>query len=508
MKHPAVVIVVILLLVPLILIGYRIVWLGYPLFPTVQGETWQVSMEAHIKPGEKEINMAVGLPFPSTNIKVLEERITSGTLSFNLLREEANRFGVWFGSINSEGEIISYQATVLIRARQSVKEQIPTLDPYVSAIGIEELNLAKVLVSKLGQQPAHELLHLITQAAKGNWGAYPPSEKDMSQWSTIREKHDQLTVTLMLLRAAGIPSRPVEGLLLVESVSVTPIKWIDVWTNQKWESMNPETGELYKKPTSLLPLAIGGIPAVRISLGSLSEIKWNINRQVISNWQLHFQRITQSNRLLDKWSLFNLPSEFQETFRILLLVPMGALLVCILRNLVGFSTFGVFMPLLMALAFRNTGIIYGLGIFSGVIAIGYLLRRGMNNLRLLLVPRLSVLLTIVISCLVILAMVGSKIGFREFMAVGLFPIVILTMIIERFFVLLEEAGTYEAFITAAESAAVAFISYEVIRWETLQLTFFIYPELILAVAALQILVGRYTGFRLSELFRFRELRRS
>jgi hypothetical protein len=36
----------------------------------------------------------------------------------------------------------------------------------------------------------------------------------------------------------------------------------------------------------------------------------------------------------------------------------------------------------------------------------------------------------------------------------------------------------------------------------------VYPELLLAVAAFQILVGRYTGYRLSEYLRFRTFRRS
>ena len=131
----------------------------------------------------------------------------------------------------------------------------------------------------------------------------------------------------------------------------------------------------------------------------------------------------------------------------------------------------------------------------------------MDKLRLLLVPRLSVLLTLVIACLTILALVGSKLGLWEFMAVGLLPIVILTMIIERFFILLEEAGAWEALLTTAGTAVVATIAYLIIRWEPLQLTFFIYPELLSAVAALQLLLGRYTGFRLSELIRFRAFRR-
>jgi len=40
-------------------------------------------------------------------------------------------------------------------------------------------------------------------------------------------------------------------------------------------------------------------------------------------------------------------------------------MISMLRNLAGLPTFGIFMPVLMALAFRNTGISYGLGIFFG-----------------------------------------------------------------------------------------------------------------------------------------------
>jgi len=256
----------------------------------------------------------------------------------------------------------------------------------------------------------------------------------------------------------------------------------------------------------LLPLAMGGLPAARVSGGEISEIRWILSREVVSRWRLHFERTLRSDRLLDQWSLFRLPPEFQQTFRILLLVPIGALMIGVLRNMVGFPTFGIFMPVLMALAFRGTGLGYGLGIFAGVLLIGYGVRRLLDRLRLLLVPRMSVILTLVIACFTGLALVGNKYGLREFMAVGLLPFVILTMTIERFFVIVEEAGIREGLRTAAGSAAVSVITYQIISWEPLQLTFFVYPELLAGVVAIQILLGRYTGYRLSEIFRFRTLK--
>jgi len=245
--------------------------------------------------------------------------------------------------------------------------------------------------------------------------------------------------------------------------------------------------------------------AIRVVGGELREVRYVIRREPLSAWRVYFEQTRRSERFLDRWSLFRLPEEFQETFRILLLVPIGALMISALRNLIGFPTFGIFMPVLMALSFRNTGLWYGLGIFFGILLLGYGVRRALDKLRLLLVPRMAVLLTLVIGCFTILALVGGRIGLREFMAVGLLPFVILTMVIERFFVLVEEAGAAAASRTALGSALVSVITYFLISWEPLQLTFFLYPELMAAVTALQILVGQYSGYRLMELFRFRKL---
>jgi hypothetical protein len=298
----------------------------------------------------------------------------------------------------------------------------------------------------------------------------------------------------------------VEGFKHEEGKWQKTLTWIEVWSGKRWESLWPETGEIIQRPDLLFPLSTGGLPAIQVTKGRLLDVRWSLSRKIVSKWNAHFERVKKSPYLIDRWSLFNLPPEYQQTFRILLLVPIGALLVCVLRNVIGFPTFGIFMPVLMALAFRTTGLAYGLGIFAGIVLIGYAVRRGINRLHLLLVPRLSVILTLVIFSFTTLALIGSKVGVRSFMAVGLLPIVILTMTVERFFVTVEESGAAAAFRTALGSSAVSTITYLILQWEPLQLTFFIYPELMFAVAAVEVLLGRYTGYRVSELIRFRSAR--
>jgi hypothetical protein len=508
MKRPAVLLAVALLLISFAVITYRVIWLKYPILPPARAKVWQLSMEAHVKGGEKETNAMIGLPSARRGLLVAEERIHSGTLNFNLLREGPNQVGVWSGAVSPRGEVIGYSATIQVKPPRSLKTRTPPLEPYAPNVGKKDQALVRRLVAKWDPLPPVDRLRRVAAAVRGSWGTPPPEDQDLQAWSAFYDKHGRVTAFLVSLRAAGLPAQVVEGLPLAESITGSTLTWIEVWTGQEWESLQPERGEIYQQPVPLLPLTTKGLPVVRVVNGELSEVRWILTREIINQWRMESERIMHSNRFLDRWSLFRLPEEFQRTFRILILVPIGALMICLLRNIVGFPTFGIFLPVLMALAFRNTGLAYGLGIFWGVVLIGYVVRRWIDKLRLLLVPRLSVILTLVIVCITVFAMLGNKLGLREFMAVGLLPFVILTMTIERFFVITEEAGAREALWTAAGSAGVAMITYGILQLEPLQLTFFVYPELLFAIAAVQVLLGRYTGYRLLELFRFRKFWRS
>ena len=488
---------------------YRVLRLGYPVFPTAPGQAWQFSAHAHLKPDKGDINFAVGLPSEYANRVILEERVSSGTLDFNIVNEGRNRFGVWSGKDLSPGEeLITYRASVLLRHRRFARTGPEAADVRRLPVNTSEENLARRLVSGWGKLAPVERIRAIAGTTVSVWRDPAPAREDLAAWSSVQEKYGQVQALLAFFQVAGFPARPVEGIALREGITTSTIKWIEVWNGAQWVNISVEKGDIYQDGHTLLPLATGDTGAIRAVKGELSDIRWAVARQNADRWGFHSGHITRSSRFIDRWSLFHLPPEYQRTFRILILVPLGALMICILRNVIGFPTFGIFMPVLMALSFRSTGLVYGIGIFAGVILLGYSVRRQMDKLRLLLVPRMSVLLTLVIACFIALALVGNKVGIQEFMAVGLLPFVILTMTIERFFVLVEESGSFEALKTAGGSAAVAILTYEIISWDPLQLTFFVYPELLAPVAAVQILLGRYTGYRLSEFIRFRMFRKS
>lgn len=508
MKRSPLILALVLLALPLITITYRILWLQYPLLPSSSVKSWQIYMVARIKPGQNGITIQVGLPSPSLQETVTEERIHSGDLLFNLLREGPDQVGLWSGTSSAEEEFVSYRATVLVNPTPSASEKLRDEPPFPEALPKEDRSLLRRLTERWVSQSPPDRFRSVARAMRGDWLPSSPDLQDLHKWSILEGTQGKERAAQALLQASGLPARIVSGVPLTEGIHHAPLTWVEAWTGKEWERLNPERGNIYPRSMRFVPLTTGGAPVVKAIEGEITEIRWSVSPQIISQWQRHFEWITKSNHFLDRWSLFHLPPEFQETFRILLLVPIGALMISVLRNFIGFPTFGIFMPVLMALAFRSTGLVYGIGIFVGVVLFGFLIRREIDKLRLLLVPRLSVILTLVIISFTALAILGGQLGLRQFMAVGLLPFVILTMTIERFFVLTEEAGGREALRTTAGSTAVAILTFLILHFEPLQLTFFLFPELLFSVTALQILIGRYTGYRLLEFFRFRKIRGS
>jgi hypothetical protein len=192
---------------------------------------------------------------------------------------------------------------------------------------------------------------------------------------------------------------------------------------------------------------------------------------------------------------------------VLLLVPIGALVVAGFRNLVGIKTYGTFMPILIALALRGFPLHLGLALVAAVIALGYFARFALERLRLLMVPRLSIVLCFVVLAVTLFALTGQDTGSASFFAGALLPIVILTMLIERVYITTSEEGAREALLRAFWSVLVASAIHPIFRSTHAEYLMFSFPELVIAIMGTLVWIGGYMGYRVVDLIRFRELAR-
>ncbi len=210
-------------------------------------------------------------------------------------------------------------------------------------------------------------------------------------------------------------------------------------------------------------------------------------------------------QLLAACSIAALPKTDQELAEFLLMLPIGALMCAFFRNVVGLPTYGTFTPAILALAFRDSNSLLCVPIILAVLIFGWLIRRTLVRLYLLQVPRAAVLLTFV--CLMLLGVIflSNKLGTPASHYFRLFPLVILTGMIERFWLMEEEEGMRSSFWTLFHTVALAGVIAIVTSWNVIRTQFLEGPEAIGVVLAGQMLLGRYTGFRLTELQRFRSL---
>jgi flagellar biosynthesis component FlhA len=125
---------------------------------------------------------------------------------------------------------------------------------------------------------------------------------------------------------------------------------------------------------------------------------------------------------------------------------------------------------------------------------------------LLLVPRLTAILIIVVGLMLLTSLITNKLGMERTLSVALFPMVILAMTIERMSITWEESGARDAILNGLGSLLIASLSYLVMNQRDLEHLVFVFPELLLVALGLSLLMGRYTGYRLSELRRFRDFR--
>jgi hypothetical protein len=100
----------------------------------------------------------------------------------------------------------------------------------------------------------------------------------------------------------------------------------------------------------------------------------------------------------------------------------------------------------------------------------------LERLRLLLVPRLAILLCLVVLGVALFALLGRRFETRELFSGVLFPIVILTMLIERFSIAIAEEGMRTALVRSGHSLLVTVAVYPILRDPTAEYVMFSFPS--------------------------------
>ncbi|MFH1392252.1 MAG: 7TM domain-containing protein [bacterium] len=195
----------------------------------------------------------------------------------------------------------------------------------------------------------------------------------------------------------------------------------------------------------------------------------------------------------------------QETIVLILILPIIATVIAFVRQIIGWKAFGIYTPLISAFAFWAIGLKYGLIVFAVVLLTGILLRYLIKHLRLLYLPRIAIVLTGVALSIFILLFIVAVLGQNGLLKTSIFPILIIISLLEEFIGAQTKKGLKPAIVMSIETVFLSIICYYLIIWSWLQNILLNYPWLIFLTVIFNIALGKWTGLRLSEYFRFSQV---
>lgn len=491
---------------------YKHLVLGMPVEPDTSARVWRVELAVSVRGPAERGRVELRIPESDDAQIILDEQTYDDGLSFRPRTGESGRRGVWRGELG-EGHRLTYTFRVHLPAGQSslsrrtpertdpnepavrpapARPAAPALEATLRRLRLPEQADPEAIIASAFGFVAFE----IETAAGGS------DDAGLALRTREGSPLGKSRLLVALLEAAGVEARLATGLDLADLGRSHLVHYVEARTRRGWMRLSTSAESPGDFPRNFVRLASGDGPLLTTSGVLASHVAVHVIRESLRPTELA-SFVAPASPVWRALSLYRLPVETQSALEVLLVLPVAVLLAAIFRNLIGVPTFGTFMPILIALSLRRTDLVAGLVLVTSVTCAGVLGRLLLDQLRLLFVPRICLLLCLVVLLVTILAQVGYAFGGRGLMSGLLFPIVILSMLIERISVTTLEEGLDSTQKLFAGSLALAIAAYPVFQSRWLSHLFFGFPELILCVMAGLVLIGGYTGYRVSELWRFR-----
>lgn len=476
---------------------HRHVEFEVPWTPGEEREVWEIQAQVNLRASGDPVRVDLALPSDQAGFRVLTEHTASSGYGLSFDDSPGARRARWAVRQADGSQQLYYTAQVLVAPGErgvtvAPPETLPEVlweSPYDVA--------AQTLIGNAWQRSAdpfsfaRELLRNVSGEAQGE------------NARLLLEQFGETQLLLRLLHQAGVAAREVSGLQLLDGrrrQALTPL--LQVYDAEDWILLDPATGR-EGKPDNLLLWNTASGPVLQVEGGSNSQVSFSMLRHS-QPASAAVRGLEQDSTLLN-FSIHSLPLEEQALFMTILLIPIGALIVVILRILVGIQTSGTFMPVLIALAFIQTSLLTGLIGFLLVVAVGLVIRSYLSHLNLLLVARVSAVIITVIAIISLFSVMSYRFGLNAGLTITFFPMIILSWTIERMSILWEEEGPKEVLIQGGGSLITAVIAYLAMTNPWVRHITFNFLGVQLILMALILMIGNYTGYRLLELWRFKPM---
>lgn len=201
---------------------------------------------------------------------------------------------------------------------------------------------------------------------------------------------------------------------------------------------------------------------------------------------------------------------------LLLMLPIVATIIAFWRQFIGLRTFGIYAPILITFAFYQLGITqdginlwqglkYGLALAIVVFLIASLTHEVTKKVRLHYLPKMSILLSVVAIGLFGVLIVASYLNRGGFITVDILPLLLMITVSEQLISIYIKKGKKTAYLLTLGTLFISSLTYALIAWRWLQDMVLRYPYIVLIMLVVNLIIGKWTGLRLNEYFKFKSV---
>ena len=506
-----------LVVVAMVSVAYKLVVREYSLSEVLPHHRYDVTVEMSFDGHDGASHVRTFVPQTDERQQITElGGSSSPSLVLEMDNEGLNRRASWNGVAVPDATTIRYGMSILSSRRTyAISDELQVMAlapssvrPYLraeDAIQVDHPEVAAA-VTETGAD-AGSLLDRLT-------GIYDYTSGLESR--PFKGKTDALTALRLqaascngksrlfvaMARAVGIPARLVGGLVMRSGRKRISHQWVEAYVAGHWVPFDPTNGHFAEIPERYLVLYRGDEALFSHTREINFDYAFDISttmvpsptaRNAFGSWNL--------------WALFERLSLPFSLLRTLLMLPAGALIVVLFRNVIGMPTYGTFLPALIAASVGDAGLLWAILCLVAVLAAVSAVRLFMNRLELLHSPTLAIVLAAVAASMLFASLLAERTGQLEIARATFFPVAVMAVAAERFYLSMTERGMTNALTHLGGTLVVVVCCAIVMHSLALQILLSGFPEILLIVVAANVYLGRWVGVRLLEHVRFQTVLR-
>ncbi|MCM2331002.1 MAG: inactive transglutaminase family protein, partial [Pseudomonas sagittaria] len=327
--------------------AYQIFVLGIPVTEAETDNVWNIDAKVEFQANPRDpVKVQMFVPPLVQDFVSLNESFISNNYGVSVNNVDGNRRVTWSARRANGPQTLYYRMVLTQRfATEKPAEKGPIYRESLPIAGPEQI-AAEALLAPIRQHSA-DVETFISETIKRVNNLNDDNVKLLLAGDT--SVNNRARVIDLLLSIAHVPLERVNTIRLIENQVQTPELWLRSFNGQNWLYFNPENGQ-QGLPRDRLIWWLGDGELVKVDGGKQPQVSFTLNTSELNAIRLAKQSDASADSGFLEYSLYGLPLQTQQTYQIMIMIPIGVLVILILRNLGGLQTLGTFTPVLIALA--------------------------------------------------------------------------------------------------------------------------------------------------------------